>query len=483
MADDLRDRLARARYDAIVVGSGPNGLCAAIALASAGCTVAVVEGAPTVGGGMRSAELTRPGFLHDICSAIHPMGLGSPFLRTLPLASRGLEWIHPPAPLAHPLDDGTAVVLERSVAATAEGLGEDGPAYRRVMQPLAEGWDALAPDLLAPLHLPRHPLLMARFGLRGLWPARTLARFLFRGQRARALFAGLAAHSILPLERPPSAAFGLVLGALAHAVGWPLPRGGSQRIAEALAAHLRGLGGEIVTGAWVRSVDELPPASAVLLDTTPRQLLALAGARLSPRDRSRLGAYRYGPGVFKLDLALSGPVPWRAEACARAATVHLGGTLEEIAASERAAWLGQHAERPYVLVAQQSLFDPSRAPAGAHTLWAYCHVPHGSTVDMSERILAQVERFAPGFRERVLARHAFGPADLEAYNPNDVGGDINGGAQDLGQLFSRPVLRLSPYTTSDPRLFLCSASTPPGGGVHGMCGYHAAQTALRRLGR
>jgi phytoene dehydrogenase-like protein len=475
----LRERLAGRAPDAVVVGSGPNGLAAAITLARAGRSVLLLEGAATVGGGMRTAELTLPGFRHDVCSAIHPLGLGSPFFRTLPLAER-VEFLQPPLAVAHPLDDGRAAVLAQSLAETAARLGRDGGAYRRLMAPLLRDWERLVPELLAPLHPPRHPIAMARFGLRAVWPATGLARLLFRTTEARALFAGLVGHSILPLERPLTSAFGLVLGLLGHAVGWPLPRGGSQSIADALAAELRSLGGEILTGAWVQSLDELPPARTVLLDVTPRQLLRLAGERLPAGYRRRLEGYRYGPGAFKIDLALDGPIPWRAAACAQAGTVHLGGTLEEIAAAEAAVWRGEHPERPYVLLAQQSLFDSTRAPAGQHTVWAYCHVPNGSSVDMTERICGQIERFAPGFRDRIRAQHAMGPADLERYNPNDVGGDINGGAQDLGQMFTRPVWSLVPYATPIPGLYLCSSSTPPGGGVHGMCGYHAARAALRR---
>jgi phytoene dehydrogenase-like protein len=464
--------------DAIVVGAGPNGLAAAIALAQAGVSVRVLEAADTVGGGARSAELTLPGFVHDVCSAIHPLGVASPFFRNLPLAGHGVEWVEPPAALAHPFDDGTAVLLERSPEATARGLGEDEERWRRLFAPLVRGAESLLEDVLAPLHVPEHPLLLARFGARAALPATAVARLSFRGERVRGVFAGVAAHSMLPLERPPSAAFGLMLGLLAHAVGWPFPRGGSQRLADGLASYLRSLGAEIETGRRVESLAELGDARAVLLDVTPRGLIALAGDRLPSRYRRRLERYRYGPGVFKLDWALDGLIPWRAEECARAATVHLGATLEEIAASER----GEIPERPYVLLAQQSLFDPSRAPAGRHTAWAYCHVPNGSTADMTDRIEQQVERFAPGFRERILARSALGPADLERHNPNNVGGDINGGAVTLPQLFTRPVARVSPYTTPLPGVFLCSASTPPGGGVHGMCGYHAARAALRYLG-
>ena len=467
--------------DAIVVGAGPNGLAAAIELARAGLSVRVLEAADTVGGGARSAELTLPGFVHDVCSAIHPLGVASPLFRTLPLVENGLEWIEPPAPLAHPFDDGTAAVLERSPDAAVRGIGEDGARWRRLFAPLARDAEPLLEEVLAPLHLPAHPLLLARFGAPAALPATALARLSFRGQKARGLFAGLAAHSMLPLGSPPSAAFGLMLGLLAHSVGWPFPQGGSQRISDALAAHLHSLGGEIETGRRVGSLTELGETRPVLLDVTPRSLLELAGDRLPTRYRRRLERYRYGPGVFKLDWALDGPIPWRAEACTRAATVHLGATLDEIAASEAEAFRGQIAERPYVLLAQQSLYDPTRAPAGRHTAWAYCHVPNGSTVDMTERIEAQVERFAPGFRERILARSALGPAAIERYNENYVGGDINGGAATLKQLFTRPVARISPYTTPLPGVFLCSSSTPPGGGVHGMCGYHASRAALRQL--
>ena len=475
----LAERLRARRYDAIVVGSGPNGLAAAATLAGAGRSVLVLEAADSLGGGTRSAELTLPGFVHDVCSAIHPLGMASPFFRSLPLAEYGLEWIQPGLPLAHPLDDGTAVVLDRSIDATAEGLGVDGAAYRRLMARRAADWDALAPTLLGPLRVPRHPIAFTRFGLAALRSARSLAEGRFRGERARALFAGLAGHSILPLEKPFTAAFGLVLGILGHTVGWPLPRGGSGRISEALAAYLRGLGVEFLTSARLDSLDELPSSRAVLCDVTPRQLLQLAGDRLPARYRRRLAAYRYGPAAFKLDLALAGPIPWRAPECARAGTVHLGGTLREIAAAEAAVWRGEHPERPYVLLAQQSLFDSTRAPAGRHTAWAYCHVPNGSSLDMSERILAQIERFAPGIRDLVLAQSVLTPARLEAYDANYVGGDINGGAQDLAQLFARPVLSAVPYATPVRGLYLCSSSTPPGGGVHGMCGFHAAQAALR----
>lgn len=475
----IKDRLIRdiGSKDVIVIGSGPNGLAAAIMMARSGRSVLVCEAEKTTGGGARSAELTLPGFVHDVCSAVHPLAVGSPFFRTLPLECYGLEFIHPPAPLAHPFDDGTAALLERSVEETGETLGADAARYAKLMNPLVADWNLLEAELLAPFHLPRSPLALARFGLRALRSARGLAESLFKGERARALFAGLAAHSMLPLERLPSAAFGLVLGIAGHAVGWPIPRGGSQRIADALASHLRELGGEIVNEARVESIDELPPARAILCDVTPRQLLRLAGHRLPTSYQRKLARYAYGPAAFKVDWALDGPIPWKATECARAATVHLGGTLAEIAASERASWKGEHADKPYVLLAQPSLFDPTRAPESKHTAWAYCHVPNGSTYDMTKRVEDQVERFAPGFRKRVLARSVMGPAELERRNANLVGGDINGGTQDLRQLFLRPTLRL--YRTPLKGLYICSSSTPPGGGVHGMCGYFAARAALK----
>jgi len=469
-----------ADYDAIIVGSGPNGLAAAITLARQGWRMLLLEAKDTIGGGMRTAELTLPGFRHDICSAIHPLGMGSPFFQALDLAAYGLEWIQPELPLAHPFDDGTAVALHQSIAETAAQLGEDGGVYRRLFAPLVADWHKIAREFLGPLTLPRHPLAMAKFGLRAVWPTTTFAKTLFRTERARALFAGLAAHAIMPLEWPLTAAFGLMLGTLGHKVGWPLPQGGSQSIADALAAYLTDLGGEIVTNHEVKSLAELPPARAVLLDVTPRQLLTMAGDDLPPGYRRQLENYRYGPGVFKLDWALREPIPWRAEACRRAGTVHLGPTLADMALSERAMWQGRVAERPYIIVTQQSLFDATRAPGGQQTGWAYCHVPHGSTADMTAVIEAQIERFAPGFRDAILARHTMTTHDFERYNPNYVGGDINGGVQNWRQLFTRPVPRLNPYTTPLDNLYLCSSATPPGGGVHGMCGYHAAQTVLRR---
>ena len=467
--------------DAIVVGAGPNGLAAAITIAREGRSVLVVEAAPTIGGGARSEELTLPGFFHDVCSAIHPLLPGSPFLSGLPLERHGLELVHPSAPLAHPFEDGRVALLERSVDDTAAGLGaSDGEAYRSLMGPLVADAERLMPQLLAPLGVPRHPLALARFSRDALRSASAMARGRFEAEPARGLFAGMAAHSLLPLEAVASAAFGLVLGLAGHVVGWPLPRGGSQRIVDAMASHLRELGGEIECGRPVSSLGELPPARAVLCDVSPRGLLGIAGPSLPARYRRGLERFRHGPGAFKLDWALDGPIPWQAEECARAGTVHLGGTLGEIAASERAVDRGEPPERPYVLLAQQSLFDDSRAPPGKHTVWAYCHVPNGSSFDMTERIEAQIERFAPGFRDLVLERATTTPAGLERYNANYVGGDINGGRQDIRQLFTRPLARPVPYRTPLDGLYLCSASTPPGGGVHGMCGWLAAKAALAR---
>jgi phytoene dehydrogenase-like protein len=474
--------LIKPQYDAVIVGTGPNGLAAAITLARQGCRVLVLEAKDSIGGGMRTAELTLPGFRHDICSAILPFGLASPFMRSLPLEQYGVEWIFPPIALAHPLDDGTAVTLERSVAETAGQLDNDGPAYRRLLAPLVDNWEKLLEDLLGPLPFPpRHPLLLVRFGLSALLPATSLARFAFEGTRARAVFAGLAAHAMLPLEQLGTAAYGLVLGMMAHCVGWPMARGGSQALADAMTAYLGSLGGEICTSVNVHSMADLPPARAYLFDLTPRQILQIAPDRLPPGYRRRLGRYRYGSGVFKIDYALSEPAPWKAAVCRQAATLHLGGSLEEIAASEQAPMRGEHTQHPYVLFVQQTPFDPSRAPAGKHTAWAYCHVPAGSTVDMTRAIETQIERFAPGFRDLVLDRNTRTAAEMEVYNSNYIGGDINGGIQDLRQLYTRPVARLSPYTTPARDIFICSSSTPPGGGVHGMCGYHAAQAALKTV--
>jgi phytoene dehydrogenase-like protein len=467
--------------DAIVVGSGPNGLAAAIALARAGKSVRVLEAEETAGGGMRSLPLTLPGFVHDLCSTIHPLGVGSPFFKTLPLAEHGLEWVEPPVQLAHPFDDGTAAVLVRSIDETAAGFGEDAGAYRSLFAPFVEHTDELLKEFMGPLRLPRHPLIGARFGLQAIRSATGLAKARFSGREARALFVGIAAHAMLPLTHWPSASFGLVLGMAGHAYGWPLAQGGSQRIADAMISYLRSLGGEVQTGVRVASLSEVPPSQAVLFDLTPRQIIQIAGDSLPDRYLRQLDRYRYGPGAFKIDWALDGPIPWTAEACKRAGTVHLGGAMEELEVSEATVARGEVSDRPFVLLAQQTLFDPTRAPAGKHTAWAYSHVPNGSTVDMTERIEAQIERFAPGFRERVLQRAVHGPAGLEDHDANYIGGDINGGIQDLRQLFTRPTISLTPYATPNKRLFICSSSTPPGGGVHGMCGYYGARTALKRL--
>ncbi len=428
--------------DAIVIGSGPNGLAAAIAIAQAGRSVTVFEAADTIGGGVRSAELTLPGFVHDVCSAAHPLAVASPFLRTLPLASHGLEWVEAPAVIAHPFDDGTAAIVERSVERTAAGLGEDGPGYQSLMARLGKNWPKLESAILGPPALPRHPLALAGFGLQALRSAAGLAQGLFRGQRARSMFAGIAAHGMMPLDMALTAGVGLVLGATAHTVGWPFPRRGAQRLSDALASYLRSLGGIVVSGNPVRSLDELPAARAVLCDLTPRPLLGIAGHRFPVSYRQKLERYRIGLAAYKVDWALDGPIPWRAPECARAGTVHVGGTLEEIARSEGDAWAGRHTERPYVLLTQPSLFDPLRAPAGKHTAWAYCHTPNGSTFAMVERIEAQIERFAPGFRDRILARSVLPPAELERRNANLVGGDISGGIVDLRQFFTRPTANL-----------------------------------------
>jgi phytoene dehydrogenase-like protein len=462
-----------------VVGSGPNGLAAAIVLAQAGLQVDVFEAEAQPGGAARTLELTLPGFLHDFGSAVHPMAVGSPFFSSLPLGNHGLEWIHSPAPLAHPLDDGTAAVLERDLNAAEAALGQDGKAWRKVMRPFAGQWSELADEALAPIHIPwRHPWLMARLGAWSLRSAASLAQSLFHRERTQALFAGLAAHSFLSLKEPLSAAFGLLLGAAAHAVGWPVPRGGAQSITNALIGHLSTFEAHVITSHRVESIGELADYQFVLCDLTPRQLLRIARDRLSESYRNRLARFRYGSGVFKVDFALAEPIPWRAKECGRSATVHLGGSMEEIAAGEEAVRRGSHPERPFVLLAQPSLFDATRAPKGRHTAWAYCHVPHASSMDMLPRLEAQIERFAPGFRDCILARRVFSPTGLEAMDANLIGGDIAGGLTNLRQFLFRPSWRQ--YATSAKDIYLCSSSTPPGAGVHGMCGFHAARLALSR---
>jgi phytoene dehydrogenase-like protein len=461
-----------------VVGAGPNGLAAAIVLAEAGRSVLVVEAKARIGGGCRTEDVTLPGFHHDICAAIHPMGAVSPLLRRLPLEQFGLTWVQAPAPLAHPFDDGSAAVLHRSPGATGATLGPDGAAWQALMHPFLANAEALFEEILKPVRIPRHPLLMARFGALGLRSCTSLVRSRFEGVKARALFAGCAAHSFLALDAAASASFGLVLALVGHATDWPCARGGSQQIVDSLAAYLRSLGGHIEVDREVRALADIPPSRAVLFDVTPGALERIAGPALPQGYRRQLRAFRHGPGVFKIDWALAGPIPWKAPECAQAATVHVAGPYEEIVASEYAATHGAIAERPFVLVAQQSLFDNTRAPAGQHTGWAYCHVPHGATVDMTAAIERQIERFAPGFTDLILARRTMSPADVEAHNPNMPGGDIGGGANDLNQFFFRPTRRWDPYSTPNPRLFLCSSSTPPGGGVHGMCGYWAAMSAL-----
>lgn len=466
-------------YDAVVVGSGPNGLAAAITMAREGCTVLLVEAKKTVGGGMRSDELTLPGFVHDVCSAIHPLAVASPFFKGLELDKKGLQWIFPPAALAHPLDNGTTALLKTSIDDTAHTLGEDGTRYVRLMHRLTRSTEGVISDVLGPLRIPQHPRATLRFGWRGLLPAVVFSRRWFQGEGARGLFAGISAHAIAPLEHWTTAAFGLLLGAAGHLKGWPLVQGGSQKLADALAAEFLSLGGTIATSVNVTSLDQLPKARAVLFDLSPRQLDAIASDRLPSSYRRCLQSHRHGPGAFKIDWALDGPIPWKAGECSEAGTVHLGGTLSEIAAAERAVWAGVHPERPFVLVVQQSLFDETRVPAGKQSAWGYCHVPNGSTRDMTESIENQIERFAPGFRDRILARSVMTPRDMEDYNPNYIGGDIAGGALHPWHLFVRPLGRWKPYATPLKGMYLCSASTPPGGGVHGMCGYHAARRVLR----
>ena len=467
-------------YDAIVVGSGPNGLAAAITLQQKGLSVLIVEAKNTIGGGLRSAELTIPGFQHDICSAIHPLAVASPFFSSLPLHEHGLTFIQPKIAVAHPLDDGKSAVLSNSVEETAGLLGSDKDNYLKLIEPITKQWDALLPELLAPLHFPKDPVNFAKFGLKALQPATWIANK-FESREAKALWAGMAAHSIQPLSNLTTSAIGLVLMTAAHKQGWPIPKGGSQSLANALASYFMSIGGEIKTDFLVTSLDQLPSTKAILFDITPRQLLKIAGHRFSNIYKWQLEKYRYGMGVFKVDWALDGKIPFTSEQARDAGTLHLGNTFAEIAASELATSKGKHPEKPFVLLAQQSIFDDTRSPKGKHVVWGYCHVPNGSTKDMTDVIEKQVERFAPSFKERILARHTFNTVQLEEYNPNFIGGDINGGIIDLGQLFTRPALRYSPYRTSEKGLYLCSSSTPPGGGVHGMCGFHAAQRAWKDI--
>jgi len=468
------------QYDAIVIGSGPNGLAAAIELARNERKVLVVEGAPTIGGGTRTAELTLPDFQHDYCSAVHPMGVLSPFLKELPLSKFGLEWVYPEASVAHPLDGEPAVLLYKSLEQTAENLGPDHKKWLKTFQYFVNNGDALLEDGLKPLGIPKHPILLTRFGLNAMLPSTTFSRWKFKGHRARALFAGCAGHSVLPLDFSFTSALGLMFAVTGHLVDWPVAKGGSSNITTAMAQYFQSLGGEIQTDFLVKQLTDLPDAKAYLFDTDPRQLVQIAGDALPTSYSKRLIRYNFGPGVFKLDWALDGPIPWTDPNCLKASTVHIGGTLEEIAVSERMAWEGQHCEKPYLILCQQSQFDTTRAPEGKHTGYAYCHVPNGSTVDMTAAIEHQVERFAPGFKDIILARHKTFPGDFQQYNPNFFGGAVTGGAANFSQLFTRPVTRINPYTTPNPKLFICSASTPPGGGVHGMCGYWAAKTVLKK---
>ena len=473
--------------DALIIGSGPNGLAAAIRLAQAGFSVRVFERAETYGGGIRSDELTRPGFIHDVCSAIHPLGLASPFLRTLPLADFGLEWVLPEIPFAHAFSPDEAVLVHRDLARAAESFGRDGRAYLRLMRPYVENWQGLMDDYLGPLPFPpKHPILMARFGLTALQSATGLARRRFSDPRTRSAFAGAAAHSMLPLEMLTAAGFGMMLSVLAHGVGWPMAKGGSRSIAAAMVAHLESLGGVVETGREISSMEELPDAGFVLLDTTPKSVLQILGDRLERGYARALRRYRYGPGVCKVDWALSEPIPWKDPNFARTATVHIGGPLDQVAASERAVWEGKFSDHPYMILVQHSLFDPSRAPEGGHTAWAYCHTPAGSAEDVSDRLEAEIETYAPGFRETILARSSKTAVEMERYNPNYVGGDINGGVQNLRQLFTRPAIRLNPYripgSFDGRKMYICSSATPPGGGVHGMCGFFAAETVIRDAG-
>jgi phytoene dehydrogenase-like protein len=473
-------KLEKRDFDAIIVGSGPNGLAAAIFLQQNGLSVLILEAKSEIGGGLRSAELTLPGFTHDICSAIHPLAVGSPFFQQLPLADHGLEYIFPEIAAAHPFDNGTAAVLKQSITETAKLLDSDEHAYLKLIQPMVTDWPNIAADVLGPLHYPEHPFAMARFGLAALTSITRLSKR-FKTEEAKALLAGMAAHSMQPLTKLTTSAAALVLMVNGHLKGWPIPKGGSNRIAKALASYFTSIGGKIETNIYVKSLEQLPSSHAVLFDVSPKQLLQIAGYQLSSLYKWQLERYRYGMGVFKIDWALDDVVPFMAEECKKAGTIHIGNSIREITNAEQQTWDGQHAQKPFVLLAQQSVFDPSRAPEGKHTAWAYCHVPNGSKVDMTNAIENQIERFAPGFKDRILAKHTMNPAQMEEYNPNYIGGDINGGVIDIGQLFTRPALRWSPYKTSAKGIYICSASTPPGGGVHGMCGYNAAQKVLKDI--
>jgi len=473
-------KLEKRDFDAVVVGSGPNGLAAAIFLQQNGLSVLILEAKGEIGGGLRSAELTLPGFTHDICSAIHPLAVGSPFFQQLPLADHGLEYIYPEIAAAHPFDNSTAAVLKQSITETAKLLGNDEPNYLKLMQPIVIDWPNIATDVLGPLHYPKHPLAMAKFGWSALTSATHLSRR-FKTEEAKALLAGMAAHSMQPLSKLTTSAAALVLMTNGHLKGWPIPKGGSNRIANALASYFTSIGGKIETNTYVKSLEQLPSAHTVLFDVSPKQLLQIAGHKFSSLYKWQLERYRYGMGVFKVDWALDGAIPFSAEECRNAGTIHLGNSIAEITNAEQQTWEGRHPEKPFVLLAQQSVFDSTRAPEGKHTAWAYCHVPNGSRSDMTAAIENQIERFAPGFKNLILAKHTMSPAQMEDYNPNYIGGDINGGVIDIGQLFTRPALRCSPYKTSAKGIYICSASTPPGGGVHGMCGYNAAKKVLKDI--
>lgn len=470
-------------YEVIIIGSGPNGLTAAIELAKNGLKVLVIEGAETIGGGTRTAELTLPDFHHDYCSAVHPTGILSPYWRTLPLEKYGLKWIYPSASIAHPLDGEEAVLMTKSMDETAANLGVDGEAWKKMLRPFLKNPHGLFEDALGPLGIPKHPILLARFGLKAMWSATRLANWQFKSHRAKALLAGCAAHSVLPLDMAFSAAIGVMFAVMGHTVNWPVAEGGSIRITEALAAYLKELGGEIQTHTFITNFKQLPKAKAYLFDTDPLQLSQIAANELPKSYIKRLQKFNYGPGIFKIDWALDGSISWADKRCLQASTVHIGGTIQEINRSERMAWEGKHCDKPYLIVCQQSEFDRSRAPEGKHTGYAYCHVPHGSTVDVTEAIENQIQRFAPDFKDLILARHTTNTADFKRYNPNHVGGSITGGTNNLTQLFTRPIARLNPYTTPNPHIFLCSSSTPPGGGVHGMCGYYAARAVIGRIGK